>query len=97
MCGIGFAQDGQEWNCPDCWDKSLEYISGQSCLPSPNAIYTETVTPIQETLRDKIAMAALTSLLSNHEYDLSPDVLAEVVYEIADAMIEARNTSIESE
>lgn len=65
---------------------------------NPSAAVT---TPIPfhmlETLRDKFAMAALSGLLSKEECSDPSDmeiclVIAEDVYRIADAMMEARKT-----
>jgi hypothetical protein len=41
------------------------------------------------TLRDQFAMAALNSLMSD-DNGLRPDVIANLAYEIADQMMEAR-------
>ena len=51
--------------------------------------------PIVETLRDRFAMAALTGLISGTlftpEVDVSTDLIATAAYDIADAMMEARD------
>ena len=45
----------------------------------------------QPTLRDQFAMAALTGLLSDNQYDDEPDRVCEITYLYADLMMEARN------
>ena len=44
----------------------------------------------ENALRDQFAMAALTGLIANSDYDLSDINKARVSYEIADEMLKAR-------
>ena len=63
-------------------------------LEYENAILRETVArlSVKPTLRDRFAMAALAGLLSEGAWDKLPATyFAGVSYEIADAMMEARD------
>lgn len=42
------------------------------------------------TLRDQLAMAALTGLLAYSDADATPETFSQLAYEYADAMMEAR-------
>lgn len=48
-----------------------------------------TMTITEKTLRDEFAIAALTGIMAKHDH-LSPDRVAEVAFDYADAMLEAR-------
>ena len=51
----------------------------------------------QKTLRDEFAMAALQGLLSDSDFDPSPEEAAIASYRLADAMLEERNKSTNKE
>lgn len=42
------------------------------------------------TTRDRFAMAALTGMMANTDYDLNEKLMAKLVYKHADAMLDAR-------
>lgn len=77
----------EQWRCKDCGAK---FVNLDSFFAGPQRI--EVMEPIA-TLRDQLAMAALTGMLADENvhvggtYDAKT---AELCYGIADAMMEAR-------
>lgn len=61
---------------PEDLEKMRQFTSGINTLPLA-------------TLRDKFAMAAL-SVFVGQQYDFNSDAMAQKAYEIADAMLKAR-------
>jgi hypothetical protein len=75
---------GEHWRCTDC---GVEFVSLPTFFPpAPLTLMEE-----QATLRDQFAMAVLTGFLARGpKSDMTDQDISQVVYNMADAMLEGR-------